>query len=167
MDKVSKRDIEALVELFDRSDWRELHVVGEGIDLFVSKDPNARRPEAGQGRGPSPSVSHAPPAASAPVSAPAAIPVVTSKPAPAVPANWIAVRAPCLGTFYRTPKPGAPPFVSVDQRVTPDMEICLIEVMKLFTTVRAGVTGIVRQVLVADAELVEFQQPLFYIEADA
>jgi acetyl-CoA carboxylase biotin carboxyl carrier protein len=167
MNKISDRDIEALVELFDRSDWRELRVVGEGIDLFLSKDPKARRPETAYARGPAPAVSETLPPAGEPIAAPGAIAVVASKPASEVPANWVAIRAPCLGTFYRTPKPGAPPFVSIDQRVAPDMEICLIEVMKLFTTVRAGVTGIVRQVLVADAELVEFQQPLFYIEADA
>jgi acetyl-CoA carboxylase biotin carboxyl carrier protein len=57
--------------------------------------------------------------------------------------------------------------VALGQRVTPETEICLVEVMKLFTTVRAGVTGIVRKLLVADGDLVEFDQPLFYIEPDA
>ena len=52
------------------------------------------------------------------------------------------MRAPNLGTFYRAPKPGAPPYVSVGQRVEPTTELCLIEVMKLFTSVAAGVTGI-------------------------
>jgi len=167
MNKVSERDVEALIELFDRSDWRELHVVGEGIDLFVSKDPKARRPEARLARGISPARVDSAPPANVPVAVPAATPLGAPQPKADVPANWVAVRAPCLGTFYRTPKPGAPPLVSLDQRVAPDTEMCLIEVMKLFTTVRAGVTGTVRQVLVADAELVEFQQPLFYIEPDA
>jgi acetyl-CoA carboxylase biotin carboxyl carrier protein len=57
--------------------------------------------------------------------------------------------------------------VALGQRVTPETEICLVEVMKLFTTVRAGVTGIVRKLLVADGDLVEFDQPLVYIEPDA
>ena len=57
--------------------------------------------------------------------------------------------------------------MALGQRVTPETEICLVEVMKLFTTVRAGVTGIVRKLLVADGDLVEFDQPLFYIEPDA
>ena len=166
MIKVSQQDIEALLEIFDRSDWRELHVVGEGIDLFVSKDPNARRPAAGLSNGTAlPMVESSLPAPSAP--APVASTRRPTEPKADVPANWIAVRAPCLGTFYRTPKPGAPPFVSAGQRVAPDTEICLIEVMKLFTTVRAGVVGTVKQVLVADAELVEFEQLLFYVEPDA
>jgi acetyl-CoA carboxylase biotin carboxyl carrier protein len=166
MIKVSQQDIEALLEIFDRSDWRELHVVGEGIDLFVSKDPNARRPATGLSSGISlPMVDSSRLAPSVPA------PVVSTRsaaePKADVPASWIAVRAPCLGTFYRTPKPGAPPFVSAGQRVDRDTDICLIEVMKLFTTVRAGVAGTVKQVLVADAELVEFEQLLFYIEPDA
>ena len=74
------------------------------------------------------------------------------------------MRAPNLGTFYRSPKPGAAPYVSVGQTVGADTEVCLIEVMKLFTSVPAGVAGAVRKVLVEDAELVEYDQPLFLIE---
>jgi acetyl-CoA carboxylase biotin carboxyl carrier protein len=81
-----------------------------------------------------------------------------------VPEGLVALRAPNLGTFYRAPKPGAPPYIELGQEVEPDTEVCLIEVMKLFTPVRAGVKGIVREVCVADSELVEFDQPLFYIE---
>jgi len=150
--KISQNDIEALIELFDRSDWRELRVVGDGIDLFVSKDPNARR-----------SIDHA-----VVVSAGAAAPTPVAQPTAArtPPAHLVAIRAPCLGTFYNAPKPGAPPFVSIGQSVSLDTEVCLIEVMKLFTTVRAGVIGTIRELLVADTELVEFDQPLFYVEPD-
>ncbi len=74
------------------------------------------------------------------------------------------MRAPNLGTFYRSPKPGAAPYVTVGQTVGADTEVCLIEVMKLFTSVLAGVGGAVRRVLVEDAELVEYDQPLFLIE---
>ena len=77
------------------------------------------------------------------------------------------MRAPNLGTFYRAPKPGAPPYVKIGQHVDAETELCLIEVMKLFTTVLAGVSGVVRQVLVEDAELVEFDQALFLIEPAA
>ena len=83
---------------------------------------------------------------------------------PESPAHWVAVRAPNLGTFYRAPKPGAVPYVSVGQKVDADTEVCLIEVMKLFTNVLAGVAGTVRQILVGDMELVEYDQPLFLVE---
>lgn len=164
MSKISQQDIEALVEVFERSGWRELRVVGEGVDLFVSKDPGARRTKVR--KGPAATVPAQPRESVAPAAEPAAALPPTS-PQASVPAHWVAVRAPCLGTFYLAPKPGAPVFVSIGQRVTRDTEICLIEVMKLFTTVRAGVTGTVRKVLIADAELVEYDQPLFYVEPDA
>jgi acetyl-CoA carboxylase biotin carboxyl carrier protein len=156
--KISQNDIDALIELFDRSDWRELRVVGDGIDLFVSKDPNARR-----------SIDHAVVAsagAPAPPVTAAATPVAQPTAARTPPAHLVAIRAPCLGTFYNAPKPGAPPFVSIGQSVSLDTEVCLIEVMKLFTTVRAGVIGTIRELLVVDTELVEFDQPLFYVEPD-
>ena len=78
--------------------------------------------------------------------------------------SWTPVTASNLGTFYRSPKPGAAPFVDVGQRVEADTEICLLEVMKLFTSVKAGIAGTVRQISATDAELVEGGQVLFYIE---
>ncbi len=167
MSKISERDIESLLELFDRSDWRELHVWGEGIDLFLSKDPHARRPEARTGGAAAARTAAPQIDAQAAGPEPARADASAARPPADVPAHWLPVRAPCLGTFYLAPKPGAPPFVALGQRVTPETEMCLVEVMKLFTTVRAGVTGIVRKLLVADAELVEFDQPLFYVEPDA
>lgn len=158
MNKISQNDIEALIELFDRSDWRELRVVGDGIDLFVSKDPNARR-----------SIDHTTVVSAGTASPPVPVaPTPVAQPATArtPPAHWVVIRAPSLGTFYNAPKAGAPPFVSIGQSISQDTEVCLIEVMKLFTTVRAGVIGTIRELLVADAELVEFDQPLFYVEPD-
>jgi biotin carboxyl carrier protein len=80
-----------------------------------------------------------------------------------VPATWVAVTAPNLGTFYRAPKPGAPAFVEIGQSVERETEICLLEVMKLFTTLKAGVKGTVKQVCVTDAVMVEHGDVLFYI----
>jgi biotin carboxyl carrier protein len=74
------------------------------------------------------------------------------------------VTAPNLGTFYRSPKPGSPPFVEIGQAVETQTELCLIEVMKLFTTLKAGVKGTVKRVCVKDAVMVEFGDILFYIE---
>ena len=76
----------------------------------------------------------------------------------------MAIKAPVLGTFYATPKPGAPPFVEVGQLVAEDDVVCLIEVMKLFNTVKAGVRGRIVKICVEQAQMVEFQQPLFLLE---
>ena len=82
----------------------------------------------------------------------------------AIPEGMVAVRAPNLGTFYRAPKPGAPAYVEVGQQIDAGTEVCLIEVMKLFTPVKAGVAGTVREVCVDDAAMVEFEQVLVIIE---
>jgi len=62
------------------------------------------------------------------------------------------VRAPLLGTFYRAPRPGAPPFVSVGSDVGPETVVCIIETMKLMNSVTAGVTGTVAEILLNNAQ---------------
>lgn len=160
---IEPRDVDALVEIFESSDWEEMHLRIGDFELYLATDPAARLP---RGSEPGPGVPRAaaseaprPQVASAPdAAAPAA-------PGPAeVPAHWVAVRAPNLGTFYRAPKPGSPPFVAIGDRVGPDTEICLIEVMKLFTAMKAGVGGIVRRACVEDAVMVEFGDVLFYVD---
>ncbi|MBT9252385.1 MAG: acetyl-CoA carboxylase biotin carboxyl carrier protein [Brockia lithotrophica] len=76
------------------------------------------------------------------------------------------VRAPLVGTFYARPEPTAPPFVRVGDRVTPDTVVCLIEAMKIFNEIKAGVHGIVHAVLAEDGQLVEYGQPLFLIRKE-
>lgn len=72
--------------------------------------------------------------------------------------------APHLATFYRAPKPGEDPYVEVGSRVSADSEVCLLEVMKLFTALRAGVDGTIRRICVEDGALVEGGQVLFLVE---
>ena len=155
------RDIEVLIELFESSDWDEMHLTIGDCELFLSTNPQARQPVTGL-------VAPAPaPAALAAGSSPASAgqPAAReSSEAASVPSHWVPVKAPNLGTFYRAPKPGAPVFVEIGQPVEPDTEICLIEVMKLFTTLKAGVKGVIKQVCVQDAVMVEFDDTLFYIE---
>ena len=76
----------------------------------------------------------------------------------------IAVRSPMLGTFYRAPTPGKPPYVEPGDVVDADTVIGLIDVMKLFTQIPAGVAGRVVEIVARDAVLVEYGQPLVLIE---
>lgn len=173
MTAITPQDLESLIELFDRSDWRELRLQGHGVKLFVSKDPDARLPEAITAGAAAAWTGSPEPTAAVVVTpvppGPAAVPGTsgTLHLTADTQAHWVPVRAPCLGTFYAAPKPGAAPFVAVGQRVTADTEVCIVEVMKLFTTVRAGAAGTVRQIMVKDSELVEFDQALLLIEPDA
>ncbi|MEJ0036089.1 MAG: biotin/lipoyl-containing protein [Gammaproteobacteria bacterium] len=73
------------------------------------------------------------------------------------------VPSPLLGTFYRSPKPGAPPFVEVGSPVTEESIVAIIEVMKLMNTVRAGARGTVAEILPTDGTLVEYDQPILRI----
>lgn len=79
----------------------------------------------------------------------------------------LAVTAPLLGTFYRAPKPGAPPFVEVGSPVEADTIIGIIEVMKLMNTVRAGARGTVVDIVAKDGELVEYGEPLLRVRRAA
>ena len=158
---IEPRDIETLVELFESSGWDELHLKIDDFELFLSTDPHAKSPSHVGTSAPGPSL-QGPPAA-VPVTPTSAEAAREDHAAP-VPSHWVAVTAPNLGTFYRAPKPGAAAFVEIGQAVGPDTELCLIEVMKLFTTLKAGIKGTVRRVCVEDAEMVEFGDVLFYIE---
>ena len=84
--------------------------------------------------------------------------------APAVPDHWIAVAAPMVGTFYRSPKPGEPPYVEAGDVVAAGDTVGLVEVMKLFTELKTEVAGKVARIDAADSTLVEFGQPLIWIE---
>src|SRR5262249_30986299 len=76
----------------------------------------------------------------------------------------VRVEAPMVGTFYRAPQPGAPPFVEEGQPVAAGQTLCILEAMKLMNEVKADVDGIVRSILVENAEPVEFGQLLFELE---
>jgi acetyl-CoA carboxylase biotin carboxyl carrier protein len=171
MTDIKPQDIEALIETFESSTWQEMRLKVDGLEIFLSKDHGARALLSGAAHHAADSAPYptthatapsAPPRALSPASAAAA---VKGKPGHADrPDHCIAVKAPNLGTFYRAPKPGAAPYVSVGQTVDANTEVCLIEVMKLFTSVLAGVAGTVRELLVEDGGLVEYDQPLFLIE---
>ena len=79
------------------------------------------------------------------------------------PEDSIVIRSPMVGTFYRSPAPGAAPFVEVGQAVEPETTVCIIEVMKLMNSIAAGAHGTIVQVLVGDSELVEAAQPLIVL----
>jgi acetyl-CoA carboxylase biotin carboxyl carrier protein len=76
------------------------------------------------------------------------------------------VRAPLPGTFYRAPRPGAPPFVEVGSRVEPDTVVGIVETMKLMNSVPAGVGGTVAEILLANAEFTERDAVLMRIRED-
>ena len=79
----------------------------------------------------------------------------------------IPVRSPMLGTFYISPKPGDPAFVEEGRVVDENTPVCIIEVMKLFSTIHAGVNGRISKICANDSQMVEYDQILFLIEPQA
>ena len=113
----------------------------------------------------------APPVATLPAQAPqpqtAAAPAAPAAKTetPAKPAdNYITIKSPMIGTFYRRSSPDKPPFAEVGTEVTPGKTVCIIEAMKLFNEIESEVTGRVVKVLVEDSSPVEYDQPLFLVE---
>lgn len=76
----------------------------------------------------------------------------------------VEIKAPMVGTFYRAPSPEAPPYVEVNQVIEPGQVICIIEAMKLMNEIKSEIKGRILEILVDNAEPVEFGQPMFLIE---
>jgi oxaloacetate decarboxylase alpha subunit len=100
----------------------------------------------------------------APGEAPLAVPEPDLPGTSAVSGTLVRVESPMVGTFYRAPQPGAPPFVEVGDVVGPGQTLCILEAMKLMNEVKAEVEGVVRGVHAENAEPVEFGQLLFELE---
>jgi len=79
----------------------------------------------------------------------------------------VPIKAPLLGTVYRRPSPDSSPYVEPGSFVTENDTVCLIEVMKVFTAVKAGVRGEIAEILVETNEMVEYGQPLFLVKPEA
>ena len=157
---IDLEELAAVIRLLKEAEFSEFSYAKGDVSLVVRRGdaPVAAAPFA---------VAPPPPApVAAPQPSPSAAPRPANPPAPAAALEDVAgvkVRAPLLGTFYSTPKPGEPPFVRVGDRVGPDTVVCIVEVMKLMNSVSAGVSGVIAAIHARDGELVEFDQLLFTV----
>ena len=94
--------------------------------------------------------------------APAAAPVTAAPAAPAAPEGHV-VKSPMVGSFYRSPSPGAKAFADIGQTVSVGDTLCIIEAMKLLNEIEADQSGVIKAILVESGQAVEFGQPLFII----
>jgi acetyl-CoA carboxylase biotin carboxyl carrier protein len=158
-------ELEVLIEEFRQSGLRELHARCGDLEVYLSQDGDASGLDAPRVSVAAAATRAAPVAAASAAAAAPVAPAATSS-APVIPEGSVLVTAPYLGTFYRAPKPGAPTYVEIGGSVGAESEVCLVEVMKLFTAVRAGTAGKVVQVLASDGDLVSAGQPLFVIQPE-
>ncbi len=155
-------EIKTIVELMSEHDLSEFRIDADDMQLSIirgSKAPvviSQPMPMAAPMAAPMPIASAAPaaPAASAPVAAAPA----------AAPANQITIDSPTVGTFYRSSAPDAPPFVSVGSKVDTETVVCIVEAMKVMNEIKAEKCGVIKEILVDNAQPVEFGQALFVIE---
>ena len=158
MSELTHDDVQQILKIIDEMGERDVHLeIGE-LKLHVSRGGGA------------------PPAATAPAQhpAPPRPPVQAAAPAaPArpdavfeVPPGHVAVRAPTMGMFYRAATPGAKPLAEIGDRVGPEDAVCVFEVMKLFSTLKAEVAGTITAIPFANETLVEPDQPLIVIKPD-
>jgi acetyl-CoA carboxylase biotin carboxyl carrier protein len=153
-------EIAEILKAIDSSSCDELVVETGDIKLVVRRNGAAGAPVTAR-------------EASMPATGNTAVPAASTRSAPNATAlaarieagvNQTAITAPMVGTFYRAPSPDAPPFVEIGSLVRKGEPVCLIEVMKLFTTINAEHDGRVVQIGAENGELVEFGQTLFVFE---
>ena len=157
-------DVAEIMRLVEQSSFDELTLELDGMKLTLRRGGTAERldgvpvlEQAANSREPA-----AAPAAAVSAAAQSPAPNAGAPSSRADP-NLQDVAAPLLGTFYRAPKPGAPPFVEIGSTVEEDTVVAIIEVMKLMNTVRAGVRGIVSEVLARDGALVEYGEAILRV----
>ncbi len=149
-------DIAEILKIIDSSSCDEVVVETGDVKLVVRRNGAAGQSTVLLNDRP---LSHAPAAATVQSSATAA-----ARPQIETAADQIEVVAPMVGTFYRAPSPDAPAFVEVGTMVKAGHPLCLIEVMKLFTTINSEASGRIAQIGAENGELVEYGRTLFVIE---
>ncbi|MFM7240630.1 MAG: acetyl-CoA carboxylase biotin carboxyl carrier protein [Opitutia bacterium] len=151
--------IKQVVDLMKKSDLSEFEIQDQDFKLRIKRDLPSRAPVAA----PAAPVPTAPaPVAAAPAPVAAAAPVPTA-PATSDPSIKL-VTSPMVGTYYATPSPDNPPFVTVGSPIKADSVVCIIEAMKVMNEIQAEISGTVVECLVANGTSVEFGQPLFRVK---
>lgn len=181
---ITADEISRLLALLEKSSFDEIRIDEGDLHIALSRN-GASLTEAAPAR-PAPTTS--PPTAPA---APSGTAAVSSSAAPTSPqantpssvptdmptrtgqanadqaeAGLVEIKAPIVGIFYTSPEPGAEPFVAIGQTIDAEATVGIIEVMKVFNTVPAGVAGTVVQRLVENGDFVEFGQAIFLVRPD-
>lgn len=158
------KEIQELIDFLAQSGLDEVNIETEQFKISVKKHPQ-----------PQPVVYQAAPAIAAPQPAAAPAPAApaaatpAAAPAPEAPkaeaaSNYITIKSPMIGTFYRSSNPETPAFVNVGDEIKKGKTVCIIEAMKLFNEIESEVSGRIVKVLVENATPVEYDQPLFLVE---
>lgn len=158
---LSFNELRELVAALNQTDIAELKLKNSEFELTLRK-PSALRTDKVISAAPTALTPNIAPSASAPGPAePTATP--PAAPASAIDPTLVAIKSPMVGTFYRSPAPDEDSFVEVGDRIQTGQTVCIIEAMKLMNELEAEVSGEVVDILVENAEPIEFGQPLMRI----
>ena len=168
MKKMNLSDIQELIKFVAKSGATEVDLEFEGVKISIKSPPKKRR---GQPDEPIAIVQHTPAQVipTAPTVATTITPATSAQNAPNSDitddeSKYITVKAPMIGTFYRSSSPETPPFVNVGDTIKEGETLCIIEAMKLFNEIESEVSGKIVKVLVDDTTPVEFDQPIFLVD---
>jgi acetyl-CoA carboxylase biotin carboxyl carrier protein len=148
------RTIKHLIVLMSRHDLSEIDLQEGDLRIRLRRGPRGVAVQAV----PTPPPVPVPAAASPPAAAP------TSPPADKPAKPTLTIKSPTPGTFYSSPSPDAPPFVTVGSRVTPTTVVCIIEAMKIFNDIQAECSGVITEILAQNQQPVEYGQVLFKVD---
>jgi acetyl-CoA carboxylase biotin carboxyl carrier protein len=154
-------EIRAIIQLATEADIAELVVEAPHVKVHVKKAAAAAAIQVTSGAAPGAAAAQASPAAQAALDGTGAL---GAKSADEAASHYVPIIAPMVGTFYRAPKPDAPPFVKEGDMVQTGQTVCVLEAMKMFNEIPSEVAGRVVRVLAENGAPVEYGQPLFLVD---
>ncbi|MEM9859053.1 MAG: acetyl-CoA carboxylase biotin carboxyl carrier protein [Bacteroidota bacterium] len=160
---MKSKEIRDLIDFIAQTGLNEVNIETEEIKLAIKRAPDVKTKIVESGVAPSTPVAAAP--APAPVAAAPAAPSEAPEAAPKEDGgNYIEVKSPMIGTFYRSANPDTPAFVSVGDKIEKGQTVCIVEAMKLFNEIESEVSGTIVKVMVENASPVEYDQVLFLVD---
>jgi len=158
------KEIQELIKFVAKSGVSEVSIDRKDFKITIKAQMTQTIVNASVPAMSNPVVMAAPAAAAAAAPAPASAPTPAASAAPVETSNLITIKAPMIGTFYRSSSPDKPAFVNVGDEIKAGKVLCIIEAMKLFNEIESEVSGKIVKVLVDNASPVEYDQPLFLVE---
>lgn len=158
------KQIHELIKLINKSNIGEISIEDKDGKVTIKQKEDPIAPTYAPAQLPQQVYQITPPAATNNPSTVENQPVAPAPAAPKANDNYITIKSPMIGTFYRKPSPDKPSLVDVGTEITPGKTLCIIEAMKLFNEIESEISGTIVKVLVEDHSPVEYDQPLFLVE---